>query len=228
MTDMVRDALDALIRDRHEDYASLSRMLGRNPAYIQQFIKRGSPQRLSEADRRSLAHYFRVSEDVLGGPPAAAQAVVMAAGSARARRQADLVLVPRLDVGASAGPGAVPGSEQPMARMAFDHRLLRDLTGSAFDALSMIRVAGDSMDPTLVDGDDILVDGGDSEDRLRDGIYVLRVEDSLIVKRLILWPEGERRFVIRSDNPHHPDRRDYDPASVHIIGRVIWSGRRVG
>ena len=38
-----RAALARLIEERGADYAGLSRMLGRNPAYIQQFIKRGVP-----------------------------------------------------------------------------------------------------------------------------------------------------------------------------------------
>src|SRR3546814_12095801 len=49
-------------------------------------------------------------------------------------------------------------------------------------ALSIIRVAGDSMAPTLSDGDDILVDGGDAAGRLRDGISVLRMDDAFMVK----------------------------------------------
>src|SRR3546814_2525614 len=55
-------------------------------------------------------------------------------------------------------------------------------------ALSIIRVAGDSMAPTLIDGDDILVDGGDAAGRLRDGIYVLRMDDALMVKRIARAP----------------------------------------
>ena len=42
-----RAALARLIEERGEDYAGLSRLIGRNPAYIQQFIKRGSPRRLA-------------------------------------------------------------------------------------------------------------------------------------------------------------------------------------
>src|SRR3546814_19941777 len=55
-------------------------------------------------------------------------------------------------------------------------------------ALSIIRVAGDSMAPTLSDGDDILVDGGDAAGRLRDGLYVLRMDDALMVKRIARAP----------------------------------------
>ena len=53
-----RVVLERLCAERGEDFAGLSRMLGRNPAYIQQFVRRGVPKRLGEAERRKLARYF--------------------------------------------------------------------------------------------------------------------------------------------------------------------------
>ena len=82
------------------------------------------------------------------------------------------------------------------------------------------------MSPTLNQGDEILVDPGDAADRLRDGIYVLRAEEALVVKRLALHPMG-RRVTVQSDNPAYPDWPDCGLDHIHVIGRVIWSGRRV-
>ena len=221
-----RLALDHLIRDRGEDYASLSRLLGRNSAYIQQFIKRGIPRKLDEDDRRILADYFGVSQQLLGGPAETAPRTVQSQKGGSVRRGSDLVLVPYLSAMASAGPGAVVSEERVSARLAFRNEWLRELTGGSPSGLSVITVTGDSMSPTLSDGDDILVDANDGADRLRDGIYVLRVDDMLNVKRLALRPTGG--FDIRSDNPAYPSWPDCDPASVSIIGRVIWAGRRIG
>lgn len=218
-----REVLAALCRERREDYSGLSRLLGRNPAYVQQFIKRGSPRRLDEADRRTLADYFGVDEARLGG---SARPRGVAHGRAPGRTGGDVLLVPRLDVGASAGPGATPSGEDARGRIGFDQRWLRQLTGAGPAGLSMISVAGDSMEPTLGDGDDILVDTADAGSRLRDGIYVLRVDDALIVKRLALNPVA-RRITIRSDNPRYPDIPDCDPAGIGVIGRVVWVGRKV-
>ena len=64
----IRNTLDELIRSKGEDYASLSRLIGRNPTYIQQFIRRGIPRKLSEEDRRILARHLDVPESLLGGP----------------------------------------------------------------------------------------------------------------------------------------------------------------
>lgn len=213
-----RAALERLIEERGEDYASLSRLLGRNPAYVQQFIKRGSPRRLSEEDRRLLARYFGVSEALLGGPEG---------GSASARGTGpNYVVVPQLDVGASAGPGALPGEERALSHIAFDARWLRSLGTGDPGQLSVIRVEGDSMMPTLADGDDILVDRSDAGQRLRDGIYVLRFEEALIVKRVALNPAG-RTVSIRSDNPAYPGWPDCGLEAVDIVGRVVWTGRRL-
>lgn len=223
MTDEeARAALDALIRERREEYSALSRLIGRNPAYIQQYVKRGSPRRLDERDRRTLADYFGVAEAALGAP--ASHAVKIARNGA-ARRGADLVAVPRLTLGASAGPGALSGEERAVDEMLFSPALLRELGVGRPDALSLIRVDGDSMQPTLGNGDDILVDRDDAADHLRDGIYVLRVGEALIVKRVSLTPGG--RIAVRSDNPLSGDWPDMERRDLAVIGRVVWAGRRL-
>jgi hypothetical protein len=215
-----REVLDRLIRERGENYGALSRLLGRNPAYIQQYVKRGSPRKLDEDDRRTLARYFGVAERVLGGPE---QPVAMP----RMRgRRSDPVIVPRLALGASAGAGTLDEDEAAAGALAFDPRWLRDLGGRP-DSLSIIRVDGESMAPTLSNGDDIMVDRSDGAERLRDGIYVLRLDDVLMVKRVAMTLRRDR-FSVRSDNPSYPDWEDIDPASVGIVGRVIWAGRRIG
>ncbi len=206
-------ALDRLIRERGEDYASLSRMLGRNAAYVQQFIHRGTPRKLDEADRQLLARYFAIDEEVLGGTARQGSLV------------GEFVAVPRFNLGASAGPGSHVDDEAERINFGFDPAWLRML-GVRAGHVSMIRVAGDSMRPTLNDGDDILVDRSDGADRVRDGIYVLRMDDMLIVKRLAPHP-ATRRCTIRSDNQAYADLADCDPNEIDIIGRVVWSGRKL-
>jgi phage repressor protein C with HTH and peptisase S24 domain len=209
-----RHVLERLCVERGEDFAGLSRMLGRNAAYIQQFVRRGVPKRLREEERRKLARYFAVSEAVLGGP---VQEAVPANG---------LVSVKRHPVSVSAGPGAIVMEELGKPYFGFDERWLKALTSTAAERLSIVKVEGDSMSPTLNQGDDILVDPDDAADRLRDGSYVLRAEEALVVKRLALHPMG-RRVTVQSDNPAYPDWPDCGLDHIHVIGRVIWSGRRV-
>jgi len=210
-----RAALERLCAERGEDFASLSRMLGRTPAYIHQFVRRGVPKKLREAEREKLARFFNVPESLLGGPPGGGG------------RSSGLIPVKRILVQASAGHGAVAGEERSAPSFAFDEQWLRSLTRSPASRLSIIRVDGDSMAPTLSAGDDILVDLDDCMERLRDGIYVLRADDVLVVKRLAVHPAG-RRVTVQSDNPAYPDWPDCDIEAIHCIGRVVWAGRRIG
>ena len=209
-----RKALERLCAERGEDFAGLSRLLGKNPAYIQQFIRRGTPRRLREDERRKLSRYFGVAESLLGG-----------------RDDGDdspggMIAINRSAVRASAGPGAIPAGEEGQPYFAFDRRWLKALTGASADHLSIIRVEGDSMTPTLNDGDDILIDRRDAGEPIHDGIYVLRVDERLLVKRLAVHPMG-RHVTVQSDNPAYPDWPDCGIDDVHCIGRVIWAGRKV-
>jgi phage repressor protein C with HTH and peptisase S24 domain len=206
-----RTALARLVEQRGEDYASLSRLLGRNPAYVQQFIRRGSPRRLSETDRTILARYFDVPETMLGAPDRTAPT--------------PMVTVPRLDIGASAGPGALAEDRAAIASIAFSESWLRCLRpGGGSASLSLICVSGASMEPTLADGDEILVDGADGAGRLREGIYVIRAGGTLLVKRLVRDGKG---FAVTSDNPCVGPVDLGDPDAVAIVGRVLWAGRKL-
>ena len=82
------------------------------------------------------------------------------------------------------------------------------------------------MEPTLSDGDDVLVDLGDNQTRLRDGIYVLRMDDTLAVKRVAIEPQGRKVSVV-SDNPAYPTWNGLDRRTVNIVGRVLWFGRKL-
>ena len=208
----VREELDRLIQQRRLGYSSISRMIGRNSSYIQQFIKRGSPRKLDDDDRRTLASFFGVDEQVLGGPPAP--------------MRDGLIEIPVLNVDASAGFGAIAESETAHTRFGFDERWLGRLTRAKSASLSIIHVLGDSMEPTLSNGDEVLVDASDQGSRLRDGIYVLRADDALVVKRVTLKPGG-RKITISSDNSAYPSWDDVDRSEIQVVGRVIWFGRAV-
>jgi phage repressor protein C with HTH and peptisase S24 domain len=215
MTSTPRQVLERLCAERGENFASLSRLIGRNDAYIQQFLRKGTPRQLKERERRTLARYFQIPESMLGGLP-----------DDSAAEYGELVPVVRVAVRASAGLGAIPEQESARPYFAFDPRWLRALTDSPASKLSLIRVEGDSMAPTLSAGDDILVDLADGPERLRDGIYVLRVDGALLVKRLAIHPVG-RRVTVQSDNPAYGDLPDCGLDEIDCIGRVIWTGRRI-
>ena len=208
-----RAALRRLISERRETYAALSRLLGRNAAYVQQYVTRGSPSRLQDRDRAVLAQYFGVPEEQLGGRPSTAV-------------DASTVMVPRLAVQASAGAGSMVDGEFAIGAYRFDKAWLHEVSEAKADQLSIIKVAGDSMAPTLSDGDEVLVDQSPSGKSLRDGIYVLRRDDTLMVKRLALGP-ASGTVTVASDNPAYPTWPDCALDSVIILGRVVWIGRKL-
>jgi len=205
-----RQTLDQLIQQNGSSYAAISRLLGRNASYIQQFIRRGSPRDLEERDRTMLARFFGVDERVLGAP--IRNSVV------------EFVQVPMLNVEASAGHGAIAGLEAKWSKFGFDETWLRRLSISKATSLSIIRVQGDSMEETLHDGDEVMVDLGDGQSRLRDGIYVLRMDGALNVKRVAIEPQG-RRVSVLSDNPAYPSWPGLERRAIDIVGRVRWVGR---
>ena len=207
--DDVRKRLDGLIKDRKTDYLSVSRLLGRNSAYVQQFIHRGTPKRLTEDDRGLLAQFFGVDETELGGPQGK-----QGAGAYR--------IIPRLGVGASAGPGAFGDGEAPVGAVAFDPAWLKRL-GVPEGAASIIKVQGDSMEPTLANGDEILVNTADKGTKAVNGVYVIRLDDLLMVKRLA-FRRGGKPVSILSDNPAYPALEASHGPTFTIIGKAVWAG----
>ena len=199
--------------------SQLSRLIGRNSSYLQQFVRKGSPRKLEEVDRRTLARFFGVDEAALGAPDgdSAENSHAMPGKPSRG----DWVDVPRLALGASAGPGALGGEESAIGAFRFSTRWLRQ-QGLDPAMLSAIAVAGDSMEPTLRDGDEILVDR--SARPLRDGIHVVRLDDSLLVKRIDAARPG--RIALVSDNPAYRTI-ELAPGDMQVIGRVVWKSGRL-
>lgn len=215
-----RDKLLRLAQASGVSLASLSDMIGRNPSYLQQFIRKGSPRKLEEQDRRVLATFFGVDEAELGGREPGVQEKSYVKPRAAPLR-ADWVEVPRLDVGASAGPGALPYAETPFDAFRFSRRWLAE-QGLEGAQLSAITVEGDSMEPLLRDGDEILVDR--SPRPFRDGVHVVRLGDTLMVKRVA--SQGAGRLALLSQNLAYPPV-EVSAEEVEIVGRVVWKGGRI-
>ena len=133
--------------------------------------------------------------------------------------------MPRYNVAASAGGGAVNVSEQIVDYIRFKSDWIKQVLGVSAQHVALISVKGDSMETTLSDGDMIMVDTTDRRFEAN-AIYVLQLEGSLLVKRIQRKVDGT--IVIKSDN------KAYEPESVrgdmvdqlNVVGRVVWYGRR--
>lgn len=85
----------------------------------------------------------------------------------------------------------------------------------------IITAAGDSMEPTLKNGDLVVIDRFDTEITKRDGVFCVLIDNDLYLKRVQRVP-GSLRFI--SDN------RLYDPFEIslsEVESRVIVFGRMV-
>jgi repressor LexA len=192
--------LRELAAGRGDSLAALSRMLGRNAAYLQQFVTRGTPRRLDADDRARLADYFGVDQTELG-------AEAVPAGFA----------VPRLDIAVSAGPGAEVDAEVAIGATMLDPRLARTL-GLTEGKAGIVRVRGTSMEPGLIDGDLIVVDLASRAPGARAEVYVIRADDATMVKRVT---RRAAALVVTSDNPDAPPVT----GAVEIVGKVVWQMR---
>lgn len=134
----------------------------------------------------------------------------------------EFALVPRYDVKAAGGGGAIVQSEQVVDHLAFRREWLHR-EGLKAGKLALIEATGDSMSPTINKGDLVLV-ALDQVDG-NDGVYVLRRGNALRVKRLQHMSDG--RLKVMSDNPaYEPELIEPDRVqNIQVLGRVCWVGR---
>lgn len=87
-----------------------------------------------------------------------------------------------------------------------------------------LRVAGDSMTPSINDGDLVLVRRQDAVESGQYAVVLINNEEGL-VKRIALGPDW---IELQSVNPYYPPRRfeGNDAASVLILGKVVESRRK--
>ena len=223
MTDASYDTLPAgprarllqLAEERDASLSSLSAFIGRNASYLQQFIRKGSPKKLEEGDRRKLAEFFGVHESELGAIEEKSYR------SGAALRDEDFVAVPRLPVSVAAGPGQFANGEVPFDNFGFSGRWLRD-NGLDPKMLSAVTVEGDSMEPLLRAGDEVLVDR--TPRPLRDGVHVVRMGEALLIKRVA--SPGQGRLTLLSQNLTYPPV-EVSLDEVEVIGRVVWKSGRI-
>ncbi|NJK53866.1 MAG: helix-turn-helix domain-containing protein [Leptolyngbyaceae cyanobacterium SU_3_3] len=100
----------------------------------------------------------------------------------------ECVQIPKFDIGVSAGPGAFVEAAGEPELISVDLQWLRQDLHVCPAEVSMIYVRGDSMQPTIMDGDMLLVSS--RVEPIRDGIYVSRYDGLLQVKRLQRQPKG--------------------------------------
>jgi phage repressor protein C with HTH and peptisase S24 domain len=233
--DPVRLKVLKLIKDRDTDLKNASIAIGRNAAYLHQFVYRGTPKVLSEDDRAALAEHLGCESDELRHKKApqrkprkkAAPRENVVRPSSPSAPPEGYMAVPEIDVRASAGPGALSeGFEETKDMWFFPDPVIRHEFRARPADLRMITIDGDSMEPLLSTGDRILIDVSQRVP-VPPGIFVIWDGMGLVAKRIEHEPNSEPpKVVIKSVNPEY-ETYERDAEEVHIIGRVVWTARRL-
>lgn len=227
--DSVRKLLSGLIADRGLNLSDVSKKLGKNHAYMQQFIKRGIPERLPEDVRSKLSEMFGIDEHLLGAPLRQAQS------------QAQPIVVanpPYLKEYAVKGGGAYGGgmlddgdwqqggepAQEVIAQWALPPSYVRNELNLSFDTADIISVRGDSMDDGskfgLSSGDRVIVDRAD-RDPSQGAIFAVWDGSGVIVKQVEpIRGSDPLRIICKSLNPRYEPFELILDENAHIIGRI--------
>lgn len=207
--------------------------IGRNATYLFQYCRRGTPKRLPEEQRKKLAVLLEVDErelsDVvldLGYEPPFITAVTALHDKVADlfHKPAAIVKIDMIDATACCGNGIENLPEKVCGQWQLPIPEFKSITPIAPEYIKMLRVQGDSMIPTLNDGDWVLVDVSNNFIS-SDGLYLIRMSTGLAVKRLQAGLSG---IAIKSDNPSY-SALSAEIGEVQIVGKVVYilNGRRV-
>jgi phage repressor protein C with HTH and peptisase S24 domain len=129
-----------------------------------------------------------------------------------------------VDLSLSMGPGSIPEDFPEEEVIKFDLPLLRRITRTPSQQLRLIKGIGESMNPTLQTGDQIMVDLNERQYSRIDGIYWINHFGAHGIKRL--RATGKGRMLIVSDNPA-VENQEVDAEDLLIHGRAIWIAREL-
>lgn len=140
-------------------------------------------------------------------------------------KNSDLVFTPMFDVQASAGLGTEVSAENVEDYFAFNKSFLSSELRVSGEQLVFVTISGDSMAPTLHDGDRVLVDMS-QKNVAHEGLFLLQSEDGLMAKRL---SDNRGDLTVTSDNPEYDNwvieksARELNP----VAGKIVWCARTI-
>lgn len=106
----------------------------------------------------------------------------------------------------------------------FSRAWLRTYTGASPDHLYFAQGIGDSMTPTILDSDLLLIDTSEQTIRMADKFWAIAFGNSGMVRRLRAMPDGSVKLLC--DNALVPDDVAHD-GEMHILGRVVGIVRKM-
>lgn len=209
------ERLKKLISDRGLSQSELGRRVGVSQATIAKLITGGG---YGSKHLHKIAYELGTTPAYLTGETDDPDEGAMPLPTAeRIAEQLDSVPIREIDL--TFGMGStyfdVPVSEKIQH---FPREWIRQYTHTAPENLIFAQGVGDSMFPTLLDSDLMLIDCSQKTLNMSDKIWAVSYADCGMIKRLRPVPGGG--VAILSDNPAVPDITAYD-GELHILGRVV-------
>lgn len=139
----------------------------------------------------------------------------------------DIVDIPVLSVEVGAGPERIPVSEEKEGYIPLTRAFIQQEIGVPVDRLYWLTVSGNSMEPTLRPGQHVLVALLKGEPVVEGGVYVVRLSEGLVIKRL--FPRPGQIMLVKSDNPEVPPYEvDLTDESIvfEVVAQLKWGDRK--
>jgi phage repressor protein C with HTH and peptisase S24 domain len=138
----------------------------------------------------------------------------------------EFALIPGYNIQVSAGHGAINGEQQPTRYLAFRYKWLK-YRGFNEKDLVVVFAKGDSMEPTIANNNSLLI--YTKVESIQDGsIYVIRQDDTLLVKRVQRLLDGNLKLISDNDTYESIVLSKEDFESLDVVGQVVWIAKDIG
>lgn len=161
-----------------------------------------------------------LTDDAEIGAPKATTADIL---NRQIAMQNDLIQISEVDVSLGMGGVGFLDDTSVLRQLSFPRIWVEQFTTSPSNKLFIAKGFGDSMYPTIGDGDIVLIDTSQNNPIISDKIWAITYYGGGQIKRLRHHQGG---FKILSDNPNVPEEIAMD-GEMHVIGRVVAVVRRV-
>lgn len=214
--------IEAMRKARDWSRPDLARAMGTSPQQV---------ERLEKGQRKLSQDWIERAATALGVQPAEIIARDFAVSTlpdmprtVTASDDDGAIVVRQVDLSYAMGDGTSLEDYPEEVGVKFNPNFLRTITRTDPSRLFVARGDGDSMFPTLINDDMVLIDTGQRVLNMQDRLWACAVHGAGMIKRL--RSVGASRVEVRSDNPT-VGNREVDTDDLFIVGRVIWVGRRV-
>lgn len=189
-------------------------------------------ERLEKGQRNLTVDWIDRAAEALGIAPTALISPLSEDGGQLAPAPASLedlaaehgfAFLEELDLALGMGATFLDGRAEVLGLVPFKNDWLRGIHEGSIEHLKVVRGKGDSMEPTIHDGDIVIVDTAHRRIDDQDRIWAVAYGDLGMIRRVRVTPKGSW-LLMPDNNVVRPD--EVGDGEVAVIGRVVWIGRR--